>query len=183
MAKRQVFYSFHYQKDVMRVQQIRNMGALEGNVPVSPNEWETVHKGGERAIKKWIDTQMRYRSCVIVLIGEQTATRKLVRYEIQKAWLDGKGLFGIYIHNLKCPREGTTERGVNPFEQFELADGRRLSDIIPCYDPTSNDAYNEIKHNIENWIESAIQLRKQSASKTPIKLVQLNKAIDLDIAS
>ncbi|MDQ1224403.1 hypothetical protein QE443_000564 [Pantoea ananatis] len=28
--KRQVFYSFHFDNDVMRVQQIRNMGVIEG---------------------------------------------------------------------------------------------------------------------------------------------------------
>ena len=42
MAKRQIFYSFHYDNDVFRVQQIRNMGALDGNEPVSKNDWETV---------------------------------------------------------------------------------------------------------------------------------------------
>lgn len=31
MAKRQVFYSFHFDNDVMRVQQVRNIGAIEGN--------------------------------------------------------------------------------------------------------------------------------------------------------
>ena len=29
MAKRQVFYSFHYANDVMRVQQIRTIGMIE----------------------------------------------------------------------------------------------------------------------------------------------------------
>ena len=42
MAKRQVFYSFHYANDAMRVQQIRNIGMIEGNTPVSPNEWDLV---------------------------------------------------------------------------------------------------------------------------------------------
>ena len=39
MAKRQIFYSFHYDNDVFRVQQIRNIGALEDNKPVSVNDW------------------------------------------------------------------------------------------------------------------------------------------------
>lgn len=38
MPKRQIFYSFHFNNDVMRVQQVRNMGVVEGNVPVSPND-------------------------------------------------------------------------------------------------------------------------------------------------
>lgn len=36
--KRQVFYSFHFDNDVMRVQQIRNMGVIEGEEPVRPND-------------------------------------------------------------------------------------------------------------------------------------------------
>ena len=32
-------------------------------------DWETIKKGGEKAIQKWIDEQMHYRSCTILLIG------------------------------------------------------------------------------------------------------------------
>lgn len=34
--KRKVFYSFHFDNDVMRVQQIRNMGLLEGDDDLLP---------------------------------------------------------------------------------------------------------------------------------------------------
>ena len=44
MAKRQVFYSFHYYKDSWRAAQVKNMGMVEGNTPVSANEWEEVKK-------------------------------------------------------------------------------------------------------------------------------------------
>ena len=91
--KRQVFYSFHFDNDVMRVWQIRKMGAIEGNEPVAPNNWEQI-KRSEYAVKKWIDDNMKYKSCVIVLVGSETASRKWVDYEIRKAWNEGKGLFG-----------------------------------------------------------------------------------------
>lgn len=158
MPKRQVFYSFHFDNDVMRVQQIRNIGALEDNKPVSSSEWEEVKRKGESSIEKWIDDNMAYRSCVVVLVGEETANRKWVKYEIRKAWKDGKGLVGIYIHNLKCPRNGKSNKGTNPFDQFTL-DGSKLSSVVKCYNPSSTDAYNDIKNNIEDWIEEAIQLR------------------------
>lgn len=160
MPKRQVFYSFHFDNDVMRVQQIRNIGAIEDNKPVSSNDWEEVKKKGDAGIKKWINDNMDYRSCVVVLIGEQTANRPWVKYEIEKAWNDGKGLLGIHIHNLKCPRNGTCSKGPNPFDQFNLKDGRKLSSIVKCYNPDSTDAYNNIKNNIESWIEDAIAARK-----------------------
>jgi len=52
MAKRQVFYSFHYKNDNWRVWQVRKMGVIEGNEPVSSNDWEEVKKKGEDSIKK-----------------------------------------------------------------------------------------------------------------------------------
>lgn len=158
--KRQVFYSFHYANDAMRVQQIRNMGVIEGNTPASPNNWETIKITGDRAIEKWIDENMKYRSCVIVLVGEETANRKWVKYEIQKAWQEKKGLFGIYIHNLRDPRTGTCRKGKNPFDNFTFND-RPFSEIVPCYDPHSWDAYNDIKNHLDQWIENAIAIRNR----------------------
>ena len=160
MPKRQIFYSFHFDNDVMRVQQIRNIGALEDNKPVAANEWEEIQKKGEASIKKWINDNMEYRSCVVVLVGEKTASRPWVKYEIEKAWNDGKGLVGIFIHNLNCPRNGRCNKGLNPFDQFHFETGKKLSTVVKCYDPGFN-AYNEIKNNIENWIEEAINNRKQ----------------------
>jgi len=158
MTKRQVFYSFHFDNDVMRVQQIRNMGVIEGNTPVSANEWEEAQKK-PGAIEKWIDDNMKYKSCVIVLVGKETASRTWVDYEIRKGWNDGKGVLGIYIHNIKCPRNGKCDKGPNPFEQIKLKNGKMLSNYINCHNPNSDDAYTDIKDNIENWIETAIKAR------------------------
>lgn len=160
MARRQIFYSFHFDNDVMRVQQIRNIGALEDNKPVSVNDWEEVKKKGKASIEKWIDDNMKYRSCVVVLVGEETANRPWVKYEIEKAWTDGKGLLGIYVHNLECPRNGRGRKGTNPFDQFTFKDSTRLSSVVKCYDPRSIDAYNDIKNNIETWVDRAILQRK-----------------------
>ena len=161
MAKRQVFYSFHFDNDVMRVQQIRNIGVIEGNTPVAANTWEEIKRKGDKAIENWIDENMDYRSCVVVLVGSDTADRKWVKYEIKKAWNDGKGLLGIYIHNIKCPRTGTCSPGRNPFDQFNI-EGTSMSKIVKCYNPNSSDAYNSIAANIEDWIEEAIKIRKSN---------------------
>jgi hypothetical protein len=160
--KRQVFYSFHFDKDVMRVQQIRNIGVIEGNTPVSPNDWEQVRRNGENAVKKWIDDNMKYKNCVVVLIGSETANRRWVDYEIRKAWGDGKALLGIYIHNLKDPKTGVCNQGANPFDNITLNNGRKLSSFVQCYNPYSFDAYNDIARNLESWAENAIQSKKNS---------------------
>ncbi|MGJ0491874.1 TIR domain-containing protein [Methylobacter sp.] len=156
MARKPIFLSFHYNNDVMRVQQIRNIGALEGNEPVSVNAWEEVKRKGKASIEEWIDENMKYRRCVVVLIGEETASRPWVKYEIEKAWNDGKPLFGIYIHNLKCPRNGKSKKGLNPFDNLTFKDGRKLSSVVKCYDPDPYDAYNGIANNMESWVDAAI---------------------------
>ena len=156
--KRQVFYSFHFDNDVMRVQQIRNIGVVEGNKPVAPNNREQI-KRSEYAVKKWIDDNMKYKSCVVVLVGSETESRKWVDYEIRKAWNEGKGIFGVYIHNLKDPRTGTCRKGANPFDNVLLKNGQKLSSLVPCYDPNSWDAYNDIAKNLENWVDFAIKSR------------------------
>lgn len=157
MAKRQIFYSFHYANDVFRVQQIRNIGALEDNKPVSHNDWETVKKGGDKAIEKWIDDNMNYRSCVVVLIGSDTHKRPWVKFEIKKAWNEGRGVIGVYIHNIKDPNTGTCSKGVNPFDQFTFKDKNGNVKTIPCKNPINSDAYNDIKNNLEDWVEEAIK--------------------------
>ena len=161
MAKRQIFYSFHFKNDVMRVQQVRNIGVIEGNEPVSKNDWEKLKRKGKKSIQKWIDDNMKNRSCVVVLIGSETADRKWVKYEIKKAWNDKKGLVGIYIHNLKCPNNGKDTKGSNPFANFTLDNGKKkLSSIVKTYNPSASNAYNDIEENIDALIEEAIEIRK-----------------------
>lgn len=159
MAKRPVFYSFHFDNDVMRVQQVRNIGVIEGNEPVSKNDWEEVKKKGEASIKRWIDDNMKYKQCVVVLVGSETANRPWVDYEIRKAWDEGKGVVGIYIHNLKCPRNGTCTQGKNPFQSISMKNGNKLSDYVICHNPSSYDAYNDIAKNLNSWVEAAIKAR------------------------
>lgn len=159
MAKRNVFYSFHFDNDVMRVQLVRNMGVVEGNNPVSPNTWEEVKKKGQSSIETWIDDNMSGKSCVVVLIGTDTHARPWVKYEMKKAWEDGKGLLGVYIHNLNCPNNGKCSKGKNPFDNLTFK-SKGVVVTPKVYDPKSSDAYNDISANLASWIEAAIAQRK-----------------------
>ena len=165
MAKRQVFYSFHYLPDNWRVSQVRNIGNIEDNKPVSDNNWEEVKKKGQKAVQDWIDENLKYRSCTIILVGEETAKRKWIDYEIEKSWKDGKGIVGIHIHNLKNSKGEQSNKGVNPFEHFTVGQKNiKLSSIVKCYDPpyvSSTNVYNHIKENLEYWIEEAITIRNK----------------------
>jgi hypothetical protein len=160
---RKVFFSFHFANDFWRTQQVRNINALEGNPLATPNAWEEVKRKGDDSIKKWINDEMVGRSCAIVLVGSETASRKWVKYEIEKAWRDGKGVLGIRIHNLLDNNSKACAMGANPFEGVKVGT-LNLGTVAVLKNPSGSDSkavYATIAANIETWIEEAIKLRKQ----------------------
>lgn len=163
MARR-TFYSFHYKPDNWRASQVRNMGVIEGNRPVSDNDWEQIKRGGDKAIQKWIDEQLKGKSCTIVLIGAKTAGRKWIDYEIEKSWNDEKGVLGVYVHNLLDADKNKSAKGENPFAHFTMKrDNKKLSSIVKAYDPpysNSKNVYAYIKENLATWVEDAISIRE-----------------------
>ena len=153
-----VYFSFHYQRDHWRVQQIINMGQLAGQPILSAQEWEAVKKKGDAAIEKWIADEMSGKSAVVVLVGKETAGRKWVQHEITKAWNDKKPLVGIRIHGLADKDGHTDTRGANPFELVTLKGGGTVGDYVKLHDPagsTSKDVYKSIEDNITDWVKNA----------------------------
>ena len=161
---RQCFYSFHYKPDVHRVSQVRNMGVIEGNRPATDNDWETVVGGGEPAIKRWIANQMRGRSCTIVLVGNNTAGRKWITYEIVESWNARMGVVGIRIHGLKNLDGYIANVGGNPFDHVTYGQAQnKLSSVVKCHNPPGADSkerYGWIARNLEIVVEQAIEIRK-----------------------
>lgn len=163
MAKRQVFFSFEYNKDNWRASQVRNMGKVDESSTFSDNDWEEVKEKSDTKIKEWIDEQMAMRSCLVVLIGATTSGRKWINYEIEKAYELHKGIVGIYIHGLKDHNGNQSSKGNNPFYQIYIgSDNERLSKYVTCYDPphsSSTYVYEDIEENIEQLIEDAIDAK------------------------
>ena len=158
---RKVFFSFQFKKDHWRAGQVRNIGAIEGNSEVSDNKWEQIKEEGDNAVKKWINENMVGRSCLVVLIGNGTANRKWINYEIEKAWSDKKGVVGIYIHNLKNTEGEQDTQGNNPFD-YVYHDGKKLSTIVKAYNSsfsTSTYVYDDIKEKLSDLIDEAIKIR------------------------
>lgn len=163
MTKRRCFYSFHYLPDSWRAAMVRNIGVIEGNQPASDNDWETVKRGGDAAIKKWIAGQMYGRSCTVVLVGNGTANRKWINHEIVESWNEGMGLVGIRIHGLKDSAGNIASIGGNPFDHLTFKSGKKLSEVVKCYSPagaTSQERYDWIKRNLSAAVEQAVAIRK-----------------------
>jgi len=158
---RKVFYSFHYKPDCWRVSKVRNIGAIEDNQPASDNDWETITKGKDPEIEKWIKAQMKGRTCTVVLIGQDTAGRKWINYEIRESWTRGMGLVGIHIHNISDHAGDSATKGSNPFTGLTVGQ-KPLTSIVKTYDPpylTSKFVYDHIATNLEDWIDEAIKIR------------------------
>ena len=101
---RHVFFSFHYQRDIWRVNQIRNIGEIVGSAAAGFHDgslWEEAKKKGDAAIKALIDEGLKGTSVTVVCIGAKTAGRKYINYEISQSIARGNGLIGLQINHLK----------------------------------------------------------------------------------
>jgi hypothetical protein len=153
-----VFYSFHYDRDAWRVQQVMQMGAVEGQPLLNSQDWERIKRQGDQAIKNWIAQQMKYKTAVVVLVGAQTAARRWVKYEITEAWNDKRPLVGVRIHGLADNQGNASPPGSNPFAEVTFKSGGSLADHVPLFTPTGSTTaavYANIKANLPGWVARA----------------------------
>jgi MTH538 TIR-like domain (DUF1863) len=170
---RKTFLSYHHHLDVVRACQIRDSGLIAPNDLASDPVWAAISRAGDTAVRRWIDTQMNETDCVIVLVGQITAGRRWIDYEIQKAWHDGRGLFGIHIHNLKNGHGSQTSKGADPFAEVAI-DGvpGALAGRVPCYDPpylNGRDVFDYVCGKLPQWVERAIASRQAVQSWPAIR--------------
>lgn len=158
MARR-VFFSFHFERDILRVGQIRNSNLLRaGDTPsgfVDSADWESIRRQGDDAVRRWINSQLEGTSVTVVLIGAETANRPWINYEIIESVKRGNGLLGVYIHNVRDLRLQTDSQGANPFSylNWNNGQGERLDGTYPVYDWVDDNG----RVNLPSWIERAAQ--------------------------
>jgi len=147
MARR-VYFAFHYQRDIFRVNVVRNSHIVEGVAAAGFSDgslWEEAKRKGDAAIKALIDKGLEGTSVTAVLIGAQTAYREYVEYEISQSWKRGNGVLGIHIHNINdFLLRRPDVPGPDPFVLQGYTG-------IRTYDWVLNDGYN----NIGKWVEDA----------------------------
>ncbi len=136
MARR-VFFSFHYQRDIWRVNQIRNIPEITGCAAAGFQDaslWEEAKKKGDAEIKKMIDKALENTSVTVVFIGNKTAGRKYINYEIEQSIARGNGIVGIQIHHLKNKDSETDDAGATPaklsnggYKVYKYVDSEKLA--------------------------------------------------------
>jgi MTH538 TIR-like domain (DUF1863). len=152
-----VFFSFQYDPDNWRVQQVMKVGAISGKPLFTPQDWEKVRRKTDKAIKEWIQKQMLYTKDVIVLVGATTYKSHWVKYEIEKAWNDKRPLLGVRIHGLLDKDGRRASCGQNPFEHVSLRNGKTVADYVKLINPDGNnskDVYRDIEENLEKWLKN-----------------------------
>lgn len=155
---RHTFFSFHYERDIWRASRVRNSWVTKEDREDAgfwdAASWEEVKKKGEDAIKKWINDQLVDTSVTVVLIGAETSNRDYVKYELERSWGKGNGIFGIYIHQMKDMDKSTDKKGNTYFGPIftSTEDNKKyFHDRFKTYDWVDDDGYN----NIGDWIEKA----------------------------
>lgn len=156
---RHVFFTFHYQHDITRVNVVRNHWVTKLNGREAgywdASLWEEAKKKGDVALKRLITEGLRGTSVTAVLDGAHTAGRKWVTYEIVQSHNRGNGIICVYINRIKNLRGLANARGRNPLDDIYLEEdeGRRtyLSTLYPAYDWVRDDGYT----NFGKWVEKA----------------------------
>jgi hypothetical protein len=174
---------------VWRVNQVRNSWVTKEDREaagfIDAAKWEEVKREGEDAIEKWINKQMHGTSVTVLMIGNETADRDWVHYEIKKSIERGNGLVGIKVHTLK-DKEGSTDfSGGNPLKKFVVEEGgnvKTLSSIFPTYHWEKDNG----RENIGDWVEEAAQASeelsgKQRSSVRPRE--SITEGLDFDVGA
>lgn len=136
---RYVFFSFAYD-DVknFKVNVVRNSwfrknpedSFIDGSI------WEKSKSKSDSYLKRLIENGLTQTSVTTVLIGENTANRRWINYEIIKSFEKGNGILAIHINRIKSRLGYICARGQNPLDRlaFEVSENGKKINFYELYD-------------------------------------------------
>ena len=102
MARR-VYFAFHYERDIFRVNVVRNSNVVLGTTDAGffdKSEYEEIKRKNPEEIARRLREKMKGTSVTVVLIGRETYQRPWVAWEIEQSVANKNGLLGVYIHHV-----------------------------------------------------------------------------------
>jgi len=96
---RRVYFAFDYQ-DVFAVNQIRNAGQFVDRAVAGfsdASQWEKLRQRDDAVIRQAIDEALVGTTVTVVCVGQRTANRPWVKYELNASRRRGNGLLGVYL--------------------------------------------------------------------------------------
>lgn len=169
-----LYFSFDYANDLWRANIVRSgwLTAARGADGLwDASMWESIKKDGEYAIRRAIDKELNKTSVTVVLIGQRTAQRKWIQYEIIESVKRGNGLLGVFINGLRDQHGVVSPRGNNPLDPIYFEkDGTKffLSQFYQTYDWIYNHGFK----NFASWVEQAA---KSTISASNLELKAASK--------
>jgi hypothetical protein len=104
--------------------------------------WEKARTTGRAAMTKLIRDGLHGTSATVVLIGEETADRPWVQFEIQESLDRNNALVGVRIHRLLDRNRRASRRGRTPDLLKQIG--------APVYDWEAN------PEDLGEWVERAV---------------------------
>jgi hypothetical protein len=121
MARR-TFFSFHYKPDVNRAWVARNswvtkvaLGQRDDAGFFDSSVFEAKQRESDDALKVFLRQGLDNTTVTCVLVGQQTALRRWVRYEIFRSFMRGNGLLAVRINTIASFNNPATAAGPDPF--------------------------------------------------------------------
>jgi hypothetical protein len=120
MSKRKNVFISHHHNDDKHVDKFSSMMGAGGHdvrnssVRMKPANQRRLDKGRvkDETIKRLLRRKVSWASTVVVLIGQKTATRPWVNWEIEQANKQGKRIVGVY---LKGGSEADVPKALNDY--------------------------------------------------------------------
>ncbi len=142
---RRVYFSFDYQWDLHRVNKIRQLPQIIAGAAAgfqSAKIWQEAKRSGDGAVHGHINDALSGTSVTVVCIGQMSAHRKYIVYELERSFERGNGLVGITINHLSDGQgKSEPEASIPPLLTISDAGIYKYSD----------------KRNLVDWIEQAAE--------------------------
>lgn len=136
------------------VENVAGVRAVPGNFGIAPADSSL-----DSALKEKIDAAVISADCIVVLIGQKTATNPLVTYAVTRAVHDfDKPVIGIRIDKLNNEDGVQGIAGDDPFTRSGISARTLLQ--LETYDPpfaTGVFARSWIKFALRDWMELAVR--------------------------
>lgn len=118
---RHTFFSFHYLPDNQRAQVVKQSWVTKPDRAAAGFFDSSAFESKKRpddVLKGFLNEQLKGTSVTCVLIGEETALRPWVRYELVRSFYRGNGLFGVRVHGIRNFAQQIGKAGENPFDML-----------------------------------------------------------------
>ena len=137
-VKFRVHFSLHFERDFAKFEHISKQldpRRAEALPFLDQGAWSRLTRAGDDFVARWFEKQIESAHVIVVLIGAQTYTRALIRYELSRAATRQRAMFGVNLCGI-TNQDGTVEtaKGPSPFDYIAADDTKSHPARYPIHD-------------------------------------------------